>query len=219
MNFGNYFKQFVNCNTHLHFLIILLLCLPLIITSQTTEYFYAEKETESFRSSRYKQIAHEIFNDDELFVLFYLDLALVVDPTQETQIVEQITTENPWESLTKYLYGKSDIYFCPSGHQLNVAIEYMHCPIDKDILMSDRYGMYRLSSPEELFKNRGESVMQNNHKAVVFGGLKYEDTSEPSCDSLLAFRSKRKALIGYDFLKSTYDEAVYVDSVFRKNGI
>lgn len=81
-------------------------------------------------------------------MLFYLDLALVVDPTKETQVVERITTDNPWESLTEYIKDKSNIYFCPYGCQLSKAIEYMSCPIDQDILMSDKYGMYRLSSPE-----------------------------------------------------------------------
>jgi len=178
-----------------------------------------EIQSDSVRRVRYKQTVNKIFKEDELFVLFYLNLALVVDPIQDSQIVETITTENPWESLTKYLNGKSNIYFCPSGNQLNVAIEYMPCPIDKDILMSDRYGMYRLSSPEELFKNRGEGFRQRKHKAVVFGGLKYDEMSEPQKDNLLAFRGKREAVNGYEYLRSTYEEAIYIDSIFRKNGI
>ncbi len=168
---------------------------------------------------RYKQVVNELFKEDELFVLFYLNLALVVDPTQDTQIVETITTDNPWESLTKFLQGKSNIYFCPSGSQLNRAIEYMPCPLDQDILMSDRYGMYRLSSPEELFKNRGESFRQSKHKAVVFGGLKYDEMSGHQVDNLLAFRGQREAVNGYEYLRSTYEEAIYIDSIFRKNGI
>lgn len=176
-------------------------------------------QSDSIRHVHYKQVVKEIFKEDDLFILFYLNLALVVDPTQNSQIVETIKTENPWESLTKYLNGKSNIYFCPSGNQLNVAIEYMSCPLDKNILMSDRYGMYRLSSPEELFKNRSDSFRQSEHKAVVFGGLKYDEISEPQKDNLLAFRGKRVAINGYDYLRSTYEEAIYIDSIFRKNGI
>lgn len=190
-----------------------------IVNAQDADYAKTEQKAEAERRAQYKELVTQIFKDDELFVLFYLNLALVVDPTQNSQIVKTITTENPWESLINYLNGKSNIYFCPSGNQLNIAIEYMPCPLDKDILMSDRYGMYRLSSPEELFQNRGENFRQSKHKAVVFGGLKYDEMSEPQKDNLLAFRGKRQAVNGYEFLRSTYEEAIYIDSIFRKNGI
>ena len=201
-------------------LAFLLLCIiGTLITHAQSYHGILEIQSDSLRRVRYKQVVSEIFKEDDLFVLFYLNLALVVDPTLDSQIVETITTENPWESLTKYLNGKSNIYFCPSGSQLNIAIEYMACPLDKDILMADRYGMYRLSSPEELFKNRGESFRRSKHKAVVFGGLKYDEISEPQVDNLLAFRGKRESINGYEYLKSTYEEAIYIDSIFRKNGI
>ena len=191
----------------------------LIVNAQDVDYAKTRQETEAERRAQYKEVVTQIFKDDELFVLFYLDLALVVDPTKETQVVERITTDNPWESLTEYIKGKSNIYFCPSGSQLSVAIEYMSCPSDPDILMSDRYGMYRLSSPEELFENRDENFRNSKHKAVVFGGLKYDEESIPTTDNLLAFRGNREAIEGYRYLKSTYEEAVYIDSIFRRNGI
>ena len=200
-------------------LALLFFMLGTLVTNAQSYHSSLEIKSDSLRRVRYKQVVNEIFKEDELFVLFYLNLALVVDPTQESQIVETITTENPWESLTNYLNGKSNIYFCPSGNQLNVTIEYKPCPIDKDILMSDRYGMYRLSSPEELFKNRGENFRQSKHKAVVFGGLKYDEMSDPQKDNLLAFRGKRQAVNGYEYLRSSYEEAIYIDSIFRKNGI
>lgn len=191
----------------------------LVVNAQDADYARVEQQSEVERRTQYKEVVTQIFKDDELFVLFYLNLALVIDPTKETQAVERVSCENPWESLTDYIKGKSNIYFCPSGSQLSIAIEYMPCPIDPDILMSDRYGMYRLSSPDELFKNRGESFRNTKHKAVVFGGLKYDKESKPINDNLLAFRGKREAIEGYKYLKSTYEEAVYIDSIFRKNGI
>ena len=173
---------------------------------------------EQVRRANYQRLVKKILQNDELFVLFYLDVALVVDPTKETQVVESIDTDNPWLSLTNYLHGKSNIYFCPSGNQLNVAIEYMRCPLDTSIMMSDRYGMYRLSSPQELFKNRGHSFMSRKHKAVVFGGLRYDQmaSDEPGT---LAFRGNRGALSTYKYLRSTYAEAIYVDSLLRKHHI
>ena len=202
------------------FICLIFVCIcTLIVNAQDADYAKKEQQTEAERRTQYKEVVTQIFKDDELFVLFYLDLALVVDPTKETQVVERITTENPWESLTGYIKGKSNIYFCPSSSQLSKAIEYMPCPIDLDILMSDKYGMYRLSSPEELFKNRGDSFRNSKHKAVVFGGLKYDEESIPITDNLLAFRGNREAMEGYQFLKSTYEEAIYIDSIFRRNGI
>jgi CHAT domain-containing protein len=191
----------------------------LVINAQKADNVNAGQQAEIERQAHYKEVMTQIFKDDELFVLFYLNLALVVDPTKKTQVVEPITTDNPWESLIGYIKGKSNIYFCPSGSQLSIAIEYMPCPIDPDILMSDRYGMYRLSSPEELFKNRGDSFRNSKHKAVVFGGLKYDEESKPTNDNLLVFRGSREAIEGYKYLKSTYEEAVYIDSIFRRNEI
>ena len=196
------------------FICFIFVCVcTLIVNAQEAEYAKTEQQAEVERRARYKEVVTQIFKDDELFVLFYLDLALVVDPTKETQVVERIATDNPWESLTKYIKGKSNIYFCPSGSQLSKAIEYLPCPIDSDILMSDKYEMYRLSSPEELFMNRGESFKNSKHKAVVFGGLKYDEESNPVTDNLLAFRGNREAIEDYR------EEAVYIDSIFRRNGI
>lgn len=177
-----------------------------------------QKQTaEQTRCAEYKRVASKILKDDELFVMFYMDAALVVDPNTDIQIVKQIKTENPWESLRENLNDKSNIYFCPSGSQLGVAIEYMPCPDDVNVIMSDRYGMYRLSSPEELFKNRGEAFRNSKHKAVVFGGLDYDDMSD-NVESLLAFRGKRSAE-GYGKLKNAYEEAIYIDSLLRRKGI
>ncbi len=169
----------------------------------------------------YQRIVHKIFKEDELFILFYIDAALIVDPTQDTQIVKLVDVEDPWKDVKEFLYGKSNIYFCPSDKQIGKAIEYMNCPIDTAMLMSDKYGMYRLSSPEELFKNRGDSFRQSNHKAIVFGGLQYDSAFEGG-DNLLAFRGQeptREQGLQYTPLKSSYFEAIYVDSVMRKNGM
>lgn len=182
-------------------------------TVNPLHYKVAEQEC----CTEYKRVAGKILKDDELFVMFYMDAALVVDPNADTQIVKQVKTENPWVSLREYLNDKSNIYFCPSGSQLGVAIEYMPCPDDANVIMSDRYGMYRLSSPEELFKNRGEAFRNSKHKAVVFGGLDYDDMSD-NVETLLAFRGKRSAE-GYGELKNAYEEAIYIDSLLRRKGI
>lgn len=72
----------------------------------------AQKEQKSIinhSQNEYQKIVKQILNDDDIFVLFYTNLALVVDPTCDTQIVEEVATDNPWISLKKYLYGKSNI--------------------------------------------------------------------------------------------------------------
>lgn len=196
--------------------ILILLFVVLQMFAQTDKHMQ-QRGAELSRCTEYKQVANKVLNDDELFVMFYMDAALVVDPNADIQIVKQIKTENPWESLKEYLYNKSNIYFCPSGSQLGVAIEYMPCPDDANVIMSDRYGMYRLSSPEELFKNRGEAFRNSKHKAVVFGGWDYDGMSDDA-EMLLAFRGKRSAE-GYGKLKNAYEEAIYIDSLLRRKGI
>lgn len=197
-------------------LTLLISAVALLSYAQTTIPLHLQAE-EQDRCAEYRRITNKVLKDDELFVMFYMDAALVVDPNADIQIVKQIKTENPWESLKEYLYDKSNIYFCPSGSQLGVAIEYMPCPDDANVIMSDRYGMYRLSSPEELFKNRGEAFRNSKHKAVVFGGLDYDDMSDDA-ETLLAFRGKRSAE-GYGKLKNAYEEAIYIDSLLRRKGI
>lgn len=176
-----------------------------------------QRTAEQTRCAEYKRVARKILKDDELLVMFYMDAALVVDPNADTQIVKQIKTENPWESLKEYLYDKSDIYFCPSGSQLSVAIEYMPCPLDDNTTMSSQFGMYRLSSPEELFKNRGESFRSIKHKAVVYGGLNY-DAKRKIKEPLLAFNRSRGS-DGYGELKNAEAEALYIDSLMRKQNV
>lgn len=197
-------------------LILFMSIIALLSYAQTTTSLQNQTEEQDCYAE-YKRITNKVLKDDELFVMFYMDAALVVDPNADTQIVKQIKTENPWESLREYLNDKSNIYFCPSGSQLSVAIEYMPCPDDVNVIMSDRYGMYRLSSPEELFKNRGEAFRNSKHKAVVFGGLDYDDMSD-DVETLLAFRGKRTAE-GYGKLKNAYEEAIYIDSLLRRKGI
>ena len=172
-------------------------------------------------SMNYQDLIHKIFKDDDLFILFYMDAALIVDPKQESQIVILVDAEDPWKDVKEYLYGKSNIYFCPSDKQISKAIEYMNCPIDTAMLMSDKFGMYRLSSPEELFQNRGDSFRSSNHKAIVFGGLQY-DNAMGNDENLMAFRGlemTRELGAQYSPLKSSYYEAVYIDSIMRKNGM
>lgn len=175
--------------------------------------------------NQYKQITSEIFQEDELFVLFYMDIALVVDPNIEKQIVVPIKTENPWESLRQYINNKSNIYFCPSERHLTTAIEYMPYPLDPSIMMADKFAMYRLSSPEQLFKEDWKIKRGNNYKAVVFGGLKYgiqKETLDVVPPDLLAFRGEREdrgVVSNYSYLNSSYDEAIYIDSIFRKHKI
>lgn len=151
-----------------------------------------------------------------------MNIALVIDPEMDNQIVVPIQTDNPWASLTRYIQNKSNIFFCPSERQLSLAIEYMQCPLDTSIMMSDRYSMYRLSSPEQLFKGDWRIGKGNQCKAVIFGGLKYgalPDSLDESSNNLLAFRGVREAVSEYEFLNSTYDEALYIDSIFRKHRI
>lgn len=181
--------------------------------------------TNSVFENQYKRITSEIFQEDELFVLFYMDIALVVDPNVEKQTVIQIKTENPWESLRQYINNKSNIYFCPSERQLTTAIEYMPYPLDPSIMMADKFAMYRLSSPEQLFKEDWKIKRGKNYKAVVFGGLKYGKQKEPLdvvTTDQLAFRGEtegRGMVSNYSYLNSTYDEAIYIDSIFRKHKI
>ena len=72
--------------------IISTLFYALIANAQESDYAHAKRETETERRVHYKEVVTRIFKVNELFVLFNLNLALVVDPTKNTQVVEPITT-------------------------------------------------------------------------------------------------------------------------------
>ena len=57
-------------------------------------------------SFNYRQVIRQILEDDELFVLFYLDAALIVDPNEESPIVIPISTYKPWVSIKENLFDK-----------------------------------------------------------------------------------------------------------------
>ncbi|MBQ3784371.1 MAG: CHAT domain-containing protein [Lachnospiraceae bacterium] len=83
-------------------------------------------------------------------------------------------SELVWQPLSKYLNGKSNIYFAPSGGLYNIGIENMpHWR--EDSLMSDKWNLYRLSSTRELAVVKDKTMMRH---ASVYGGINYDTNVE-----------------------------------------
>lgn len=121
-----------------------------------------------------------------------------------------------WEKLSDEIRNKSNIYFSISGDLYNYPIEYVICPDDTTKFMNEKYGMFRLSEIEQLA--RKHDFVDNNSnvkKAVVFGGLEFDnDSIEVSANSPLEFRQSVRKL---KMLPATLEEATYIDSLLRRH--
>lgn len=74
-----------------------------------------------------------------------------------------------WKPLIQYIQNSNNIYFSPSGVFHNIPIEILpHW--NENILMSDRWHIYRLSSTRELVIASNSLPIK---KAVVYGGINY----------------------------------------------
>lgn len=104
-------------------------------------------------------------------------------------------SELVWQPLSKYLKGKANIYFAPSGELYNIGIENMpHWR--KGVLMSNKWKLYRLSSTRELAVVKDKTMMS---QASVYGGINYET----NVDTLEA--NSRKYSTKHNTIKIPYD--------------
>ena len=79
-------------------------------------------------------------------------------------------SELVWQPLSKYLNGKTNIYFAPDGELYNIGIENMPHWYE-DCLMSDKWNIYRLSSTRELTIVKKKKKYR---KAALYGGITYD---------------------------------------------
>lgn len=133
-----------------------------------------------------------------------------------------------WKPLYRYLNGKKNVFFSPSGELNNIAIEYM--PLTDKKTFAECYNTYRLSSTRELIKDKREGIRT---KAVLYGGLEYERGQGDieamrkelqSAESLIAFRDVPEidSLVlrkGISFLEGTEREVQTIDTLLRNKQI
>ena len=108
-------------------------------------------------------------------------------------------SELVWQPLSKYLKGKANIYFAPSGELYNIGIENMpHWR--KGVLMSDKWHLYRLSSTRELAVVKDTTMMR---QASVYGGINYDTNVETLKANSRKYSTKHNTnKIPYDLIAS-----------------
>lgn len=132
-----------------------------------------------------------------------------------------------WSKLSNELKGVKNIYFAPSGELYNIAIESLPYWEDSTILVSDKWNLYRLSSTRELALNK---TLSKSSGAVVYGGLKYD----AELNQLDIINNTQREFFPYNntinkdsinmrhgvaYLPGTYDEAISIDKMLKKNHI
>ena len=76
-----------------------------------------------------------------------------------------------WKPLEAYIKDVKNIYFSPDGQLYNIAIEYVPYWKNQNILMSEKWNIFRLSSTKELAISKEKS---NKKTATIYGGIKYD---------------------------------------------
>ncbi len=89
-----------------------------------------------------------------------------------------------WQPICQYLHKNDKIYFSPSGILHQMPIEYLYIDDSTDILISEYYQMYRLSSTREIIKNKLTNENKKYEKAVLYGDLDYCDISGTQTNSI-----------------------------------
>ena len=123
-----------------------------------------------------------------------------------------------WKPLERELDGVKNIFFAPDQDLYKVGIEYALMPNGNHI--DDIYNIYRVSSTRVLAENKNQ---QNNHSAVLFGGLRYsieaDDLIEESRQSEHHTRKANRSSgieelrYGVKYLAGTKDE---VESIAKQ---
>ena len=75
-----------------------------------------------------------------------------------------------WGNLQKELEGVGNVFFSTSGLLNTIGIEYL--PVEDNIVICDRYNLYRLSSTRELCMSMNKQIIE---KAYLYGGLDYNN--------------------------------------------
>ncbi|MBK9107445.1 MAG: CHAT domain-containing protein [Saprospiraceae bacterium] len=108
-------------------------------------------------------------------------------PVSEKNMISKKLFELLWHPLEKELKNTKTIYFSPSGklNQLNIGA----IPIQENETIADRYQLVQLTSTRQLVIPT--KFIKSNNKAVLFGGIQFEqDSTFNNNESLLGSRSR-----------------------------
>lgn len=139
-----------------------------------------------------------------------------------TQYGKQLFT-HIWKPLLKYIQEGEEIYFSPSGHLYQLAIEYL--PIDEQTNLQEKYIIKRLSSTRELVTNKPHLSITN---ATLYGGILYDMDSEELLIESEEYQKNRfisrsvaksSTRQGVQYLQGTKKEVDYINQLLRSNSI
>ncbi len=126
---------------------------------------------------------------------YHSSYGTAIKPYTDTRLYEMV-----WKPMLEYFDYGSRIYFAPTGLLYSTAIEYAPIDTDNDLLMSDEYQIFRISSTREL-ANRREKPTGN--KLALYGGILYDTDT-----STMVSESRQYAQRGgnHNFLRSLFSK-------------
>lgn len=145
------------------------------------------------------------------------------EPAYGTELYQMIWA--PVDSLLKTKAVKT-IFYAPSGLLHRVAMAAI--PVSKRNVLADRYSLYHLSSTRSL-AHREPEMSADSLKAVLFGGIFYDETDQPNSviaeskpvnDNWLwtnTRNARENPNIRFDYLPGTLSEIKEIDKILSKN--
>ena len=148
------------------------------------------------------------FKSPEAVALFDQDSFIeIFDENIEQLSYSKSFSKLIWGKLEKYLVDSKDVFFSSDGLLHQVAIENLP-DYNEDMLISDRYNIYRTSSTKEILTNvKGIPLKE----AVLYGGIRYNS------DILTMESESRK--YGTKNVRCEVSSFVPTDSTIERAGI
>lgn len=129
-------------------------------------------------------VSYELLNGNDIHYAAYVikkdyDTPLLIPLCFENELLECFKNDSidydklyivVWGNLQKELEGVCNVYFSTSGLLNTIGIEYL--PVEDNIVICDRYNLYRLSSTRELCMSMNKQIIE---KAYLYGGLDYNN--------------------------------------------
>ena len=115
-------------------------------------------------------------NEQDSTPRFY-HLFTIPSALQLSKINDDELSKILWGALEPIIGKANTVYFSPIGELYNIAIESLPAWDNKNVIVSERRNIYRLSSTREIAL-RDYRYQSNGFEAVAYGGLRYNMEEE-----------------------------------------
>lgn len=167
-------------------------------------------------------------NDFQKTTQLYANRGIIINGNVQSRDLSSKLYELIWMPIEPILKDVSSVYFSPSG--LLHKISFAAISTTDSMCLADKYKLIQLGSTADIIRlKKQDDFISFSDTAFVFGGINYEkmkiSESDTNSDEIIAYNrgpqisNNGSRSISWDYLPGTYNEARYIDSLFRKNKV